>query len=717
MPEIKATVRGAHDLPPDATVLNERSPDVSPWTRLKLKAWAANPEAAADYLRRNGLEAYVIPSSGMLSSMLPKMQLAIRNPKAGPDAPFYVIDPDGLLSFGGLRDLPEDIADTLWDTFVTGPIVGWAGAAGAALGGLLGIESGPGAAATGAAGAMAAGGLGARGAELFRQGMGQVAGINQGVDQGMVNAATFGGAVAPAVGEAIGSLARGVGGAIAEKIPKAADSIIRFLAKFTNLDPRQLQMAATSPEIQAGTAPTVDRTLANLNAFLNTYTSEELLPETVKARTILAAHGTQQVPARPILEALEDALKKLTAIPSAAVIPAVPARAVSGASASQTAVNQTLKLIKAIVGASGATDFQDAIMNNRTLPLDIAQTIKTDWAKQAGYSKGATDPGVKATERIFRDAYGGMKEAIRRTLPSGAFRDAYDSLMAKSHYRMGLMEKMRDKFRFIPSEGAEQLGQAKTPETTIRNYLSKPHEKLPELVQEFDNAFSPEIAGWNQTQIMGNTKAPLFSQPFDQQMSLASTNAATGGRLSYAPSRLTVMAGIPGAFVGTLPAAAAHMLGAPPEVTLPLGAFGGLAGIRQLGTARGAAQTTRGLMGAAEKAPPFGQALQRQATPFLTGTAAAAETVPSARGAETAKRRAAAVANISNITPKAMATLNGIAQTLQQEKASHPEWDDAAIAQEFYKRATGALQMLNEPNAVVDLQTIQEPATANVGGR
>lgn len=699
---IRATVRGEHDLPTGATVLNRRSPDVGPWTRLKLKAWAANPEAAADYLRRRGLEAYVIPSSGALSTMMPKMQLAIRNPHSGQDAPFYVIDPDGLLSFGGLRDLPEDIGDLLWDTLVTAPVVGRAATAGAGLGTLLGAPSGPGAAALGAAGAMTAGGLASRGAELFRQGAGQLAGINQGVDQGMVDAATTGGAAAPAIGEVAGTVGRGVGRAIAEKIPKATDSVIRFLARFVNLSPQQLRTAATSPEIQAGTAPTVDRTLANLNAFLNTYTSEELLPETIKARTILGTAGSQQVPARPILLALRDQLDRI-ANPRTGT-------ALSGAAPDEAALRETLALIQATAAATNAPKKTYAGALNAHLPLDAAQQIKQAWAEKAAFARGTTDPTIKSGEKVYRAGYAGIKEALRQTLPAGAPRDAYDSLMAKSHYRMGLMEKMRDKFRFIPSEGAEQLGQAKTPEATIRNYLKTPNTKLAELVDEFDTAFQPEIAGWNPQQIMGGGGGPMFNQPFGQQMGLASTNEAIGGRLSNAPARLTVMAGVPGAFVGLAPAAVARAFGAPPEITMPLGVAGAVGGIRQFGTTAGAAQTTRGLMDVAERAPAFGQRLQQQATPFLTGTAAAAETVPSARGAKTAQRRSAAVANIRNITPKAADTLNNLAATLQKEKTAHPEWTDASMAEEFYRRATAALQTLGETGAVVDLQTVEDPA-------
>ena len=46
---------------------------------------------------------------------------------------------------------------------------------------------------------------------------------------------------------------------------------------------------------------------------------------------------------------------------------------------------------------------------------------------------------------------------------------------------------------------------------------------------------------------------------------------------------------------------------------------------------------------------------------------------------------------------------------MQNERPQHPEWDDAALAQEFYRRATAALETLGESGAVVDLETVQVP--------
>lgn len=157
-------------------IVQEQSPGVSAVDRLLVKNLAANPEAAAQYIRQKNPGAEVENYNGQTIVKLPG------------EAQFRVVDPDtGFFSSDFLADTGDIVGDV-----VQGGLAGLATTAGGVAGGFPGAT---------AAGAVSGGGL-----ELARQGLGTLAGIPQNFDpvevqtQGALNAFAGGGEKVAAAG-------------------------------------------------------------------------------------------------------------------------------------------------------------------------------------------------------------------------------------------------------------------------------------------------------------------------------------------------------------------------------------------------------------------------------------------------------------------------------------------------------------------------------------
>src|SRR5262245_31064575 len=133
--------------------------------------------------------------------------------------PWIPAEPQGLVDF-----LLDHIAD-----LVIGAGTGIAAtfAAGATA------ATGPGALAVGAgAGAVASGGL-----EAARQGIGELAGIQQNTDVGQIAAATAGGAIAEPLGAAGGAVIRGAGKVAGKLLGKVGDVLPEVAGKIADISP------------------------------------------------------------------------------------------------------------------------------------------------------------------------------------------------------------------------------------------------------------------------------------------------------------------------------------------------------------------------------------------------------------------------------------------------------------------------------------------------
>lgn len=175
-------------------VVQEQHPMISLGDRMLVQNLAGSREDGAAYLRdrykKQGLEVKIIND-----------QIVVKTPK---DKHFKVVDPNTGF-FSNPAEMAKDLGDVAFD-------VGSGAALGAAMGPL-----GP--AAIGARGAAAAAGLGGAGAEALRQGLGQVAGVNQSMDAEQVAMMGAVGALGPTIGKGM-NVAYDV--ATRRMLPKAA---------------------------------------------------------------------------------------------------------------------------------------------------------------------------------------------------------------------------------------------------------------------------------------------------------------------------------------------------------------------------------------------------------------------------------------------------------------------------------------------------------------
>jgi hypothetical protein len=183
MPPRDLTVDEMSQLIDEGLILNEQG--VPLLTRWMAKLFSANPTEARKFLERQGYE--VTPVSTKF-----KLQFAVRSPldqmldqvegmdKSKPT----LLDPEGF-------EL-ADIVDLAFDIFVAGPIIAQFGAGGAVVG------SGAGPVGTGLGGVIGTG-TGSAAAETLRQGIGQLAGVNQAPDLGAIGSAAVFGSILPTI--------------------------------------------------------------------------------------------------------------------------------------------------------------------------------------------------------------------------------------------------------------------------------------------------------------------------------------------------------------------------------------------------------------------------------------------------------------------------------------------------------------------------------------
>lgn len=226
---LEAELSGAQQDTSGVEVLQEQHPDVGFKTRALLKNFAQSPEASAEYLKNQGLDARVMNG-----------QVVVKRPE---ETQFRVVDPEGL-------DL-QDISDVAYDVgagVASGVATGAAGLAGGAVSGGAGaIPS-----------AMLAGGASSAGLEALRQKLGARFGIPQEVSASDVGIAGTVGAVAPgllgtggAVGKGLASklVARAVGKAPSQAALQEAQrgAIQRGFEAVTKAGPKIGQMWSGVP--------------------------------------------------------------------------------------------------------------------------------------------------------------------------------------------------------------------------------------------------------------------------------------------------------------------------------------------------------------------------------------------------------------------------------------------------------------------------------------
>lgn len=151
--------------------INEMHPDIQPTDRLLLDNLANSPQAKADYLKQQGFDTRIKDDQVQVKKPGEK-EYRVLEPKGFPNA-----KEAGLYAGGHIMDLSKGLLS----------------AGGAALGGMAGLPTGPGALAAGMAGGAAGGALG----EGLRQGLGQAVGIPQSLDMGQIASSGIGGAAAP----------------------------------------------------------------------------------------------------------------------------------------------------------------------------------------------------------------------------------------------------------------------------------------------------------------------------------------------------------------------------------------------------------------------------------------------------------------------------------------------------------------------------------------
>jgi hypothetical protein len=628
---------------PEGVPINESEQGVGLGERLLLKNLAANPDNAVRWLRGKGYEAYVYqpgqggtePTTGVLPDM--KMRIAVKKPEWDH---FKVVDPAGFDA--------QDLSDLFGDLVFGGATQALVGL-GMAGGALAGAPGGPaGAAAGGAAGGMFLGGVGGRGMEAARQlagrGISAVFGqppLNPELSEPDLAAAQQSGTMMGPFGEAVGAAGKAVGGVIKSAAQGMANLATEAVGRLARVSPEQMAQALLNREIvlrplgEHGSPYSAGELAQRTMQFLSNLDKPEFETLEHKQAQALLTQGSGQVRVAPILEDIRREITSPFKTTTTKVPPILgPTGAVvaggktvttkvaqqAGKFGAESAHNDAVRSALAteagnIARNAGATDVEDAIRRDLTMPVEMANGLKQQFDKTANYAMTPLEKDA-AKETAYSFLGGGMRRGIKDTLPTGAVQDEYERLMGLAGKKLGVAKEFRDimlkpSAEDIQNEGGDPeivqgVNRAEQFFRTLLNPGARDEQKR--LVRTFGRMWAPELSMAGLEDFDSRARVASTLSAFHAVESGALTHSA--GRISYSMPGLSFGGKPLGASLGAAVGVTAGYLMGGPTGAAEGGAMGALAG-GFAATPRGSIQTARALQAVGQRA---GQALAFPAT-------------------------------------------------------------------------------------------------------